>query len=213
MARRFIQGLVVAFVVVLGPVLGNPDAIRYPQLWLLILVGIIANVFQPSYKVFDRNAPREDQGTALQNLWTCVLVQLAAIIEAVYFRYPESFSWDAVVLLSFVIMLSGLALRTWAVFTLGKFFTWHVTVQPGQRIIRTGPYRFIRHPSYTGAIMTYLSGTIFLHAWTSALMALMLLPLSFVRRIKLEEKTLKSHLGKEYELYMKDVSGLIPGVW
>ena len=212
-ARKVIQGTIMSGVIVLLPACGNLLSLHMPQLWLIFIIGILANIFQPSYKPFDKSAPSLDRGTALQNLWTACLLQLAAIIEAVYFRYPKSFDWDTIVTLSFVIMVLGLILRSWAVFTLGRFFTWHVEVQSDQKVIRCGPYRFVRHPSYTGAIMTYFFGTIFLHAWVSACLALILLPLTFMRRIRLEETTLKNSLGKEYEVYCREVKALIPGIW
>jgi len=158
--------------IVLLPVFGNLQSLHMPQLWLIFVIGILANIFQPRYKPFNKSAPSLDRGTALQNLWTACLVQLAAIIEAVYFRYPESFNWDKIVTISFIFMVLGLVLRSRAVYTLGRFFTWHVEVQSDQKVIRSGPYKFVRRPSYTGAIMAYFFGTIFLHAWISACFAI-----------------------------------------
>ena len=52
------------------------------------------------------------------------------------------------------LMLAGLAFRFYAMWVLGRFFTYDVAVQPGQTIVEVGPYRYIRHPSYTGALIT-----------------------------------------------------------
>ena len=213
MIRKFFQGTLFSFMIVLLPAVGNRQALYLSQLWLMFALGILANLFQPPYKPFDKSAPREDKNTALQNLWSCSLVQVGGIVEAVYFRYPESFRWDAVATIALAVMILGLILRTWAVLTLGKFFTWHVTVQPGQKVIRAGPYRLIRHPSYTGALLTYLFGPVFLHAWVTMLLGLFALPASFLRRIRLEEVMLKRSLGKDYETYCKEVHALIPGIW
>ena len=213
MFTRLAQGILMSVLIVIVPTLGNLESLGKLQLWLLLVIGILANVFQPSYKPFDKSAPKQDKGTALQNLWTCCLVQIAAIIEAVYFRYPESFEWDVWVVVALILMVVGLGIRTWAFFTLGKFFTWHVKVQEGQKIIRRGPYRIVRHPSYTGALMTYFFGTIYFHSWISMALGAIFLPLSFLRRIKLEEAVLKESLGKEYEDYCKQVRPLIPGIW
>ncbi len=213
MLQRFLQGLIVSAVVAIVPAVGNPAVLTKPQLWLLLGLGVLANLFQPSYKPFDRSAPKLDQGTALQNLWSCFLVQLLAVLEAIYLRYPTSFEWDMVVTISFALMMAGLALRTWAVFTLGRYFTWHVAVQERQKVIRQGPYRFVRHPSYLGAILTYFFGTMYLHSWMSMFLAAILLPAAFLRRIKLEEAVLKQSLGQEYAVYCREVRALFPGVW
>lgn len=212
MLGRLLQGVIVSVVVAIVPAIGKPTALAKPQLWLLLVLGVLANLFQPSYKPFDRAAPTLDRGTALQNLWTCAFVQLLAVLEAIYVGYPTSFEWDVVATVSFSLMVMGLAVRTWAVFTLGRFFTWHVTVQEGQQVIRRGPYRYVRHPSYLGALLTYFFGTTFLHAWISMCVATIALPAAFFRRIKLEEVVLEQSLGQEYENYCKEVPALIPGI-
>jgi protein-S-isoprenylcysteine O-methyltransferase len=55
-----------------------------------------------------------------------------------------------------VLMWAGIALRQWAVSLLGRFFTVDVRVQSDQRVINRGPYRYVRHPSYSGMIITFL---------------------------------------------------------
>ncbi|TMK34849.1 MAG: hypothetical protein E6G58_10735 [Actinobacteria bacterium] len=51
---------------------------------------------------------------------------------------------------------SGVVLRTWAIVTLGRFFTDDVTIQPGHRVVTAGPYRWVRHPSFTGGLVGLL---------------------------------------------------------
>jgi len=211
--RKLVQGIIFSLVLGIVPALWNTDVLKYPQLWIMVIIGTLANVWQPAYKPFDRNAPAQDRGTALQILWSICLVQLAAIVEAVYVRYPESFYWNTISSIAFTLMILGLVIRTWAVYTLGAFFTWHVTTQTGQRVIRNGPYKWARHPSYTGAVLTYVFGPVFLHAWFTLIIALVAIPLAFARRIRIEESYLKQNLGSEYEKYCKEVRALIPGIW
>ncbi len=213
MIQRLIQGILFSFIIVIVPALGNADAVFALQLWLMFAIGVFAHLFQPSYKPFDRSAPTEDRNTASQILWSCSLTQVLAIMEAAYLQYPRSFEWDGLAWISLIFMLSGLVLRTWAVATLGKFFTWHIKVESHQKIICSGPYRFVRHPSYAGAMLTYLFGPLFLHAWFSTLVAIVALPLAFRRRIRLEEGLLKRNLGEDYQLYCRKVKKLIPWIW
>jgi protein-S-isoprenylcysteine O-methyltransferase len=138
---------------------------------------------------------------------------VAGVLEAVYWRYPASLLWDWVTTAALVAMVGGLGLRTWAVFTLKSYFTWHISVQPDQRVMREGPYRLVRHPSYTAALLTYLGGPVFLHAWVAAALACIVLLVAFRRRILLEEALLVRELGPEYERYRHDLKALIPGVW
>lgn len=211
--KKIIQGLVVSFAGIILPALGNRPMLAAPQLWVLVVVGLIAHVFQPDYKPLDKTAPAEDRGTAQQILWSCGLLQVAAVVEAAYLRYPASMQWDWIATVSLILMVLGLILRSWAVLTLGRFFTWHVSVQSGQYVIQNGPYRFIRHPSYTGALLIYLSGPIFLHAYWTTLLAIAVLPIAFIRRIHLEETLLQRRLGEEYLRYCQRVKALVPGVW
>ena len=66
-----------------------------------------------------------------------------------------------------VLMCAGIAVRQWAVVTLGRFFTIDVRVQPGQTVVDRGPYRWVRHPSYTGLILTFLGFGLALVNWAA----------------------------------------------
>jgi protein-S-isoprenylcysteine O-methyltransferase len=210
MIRKGVVSALVSIVVVLVPVLPRPEALYSPKLWVLVVLGTLAGILQPAFNPFEKSTTREDRGTSIQILWSILLVQLVAVIEAVYFRYPESLQWTTLDWLWLGLMVLGLLLRTWGVLTLGKFFTWHVTVQSEQTVIRSGPYRFLRHPGYGGALVSYFFSTIFLHAWAAALLAAIVLPFAFLRRIHYEEKLLTAHFGQAYTDYQHEVNALLP---
>jgi protein-S-isoprenylcysteine O-methyltransferase len=203
----------VSLIVVVLPCAGNPAFLRTPQALILVATGILASLFQPAYNPF-KNAPdSKDNGTANQIIWSIYLTQLAIILEAAYIRYPESVSWNTMTTIAFVLIIAGLLIRTWAVYTLGKFFTWHISTTPDQEIITTGPYAYIRHPGYSGAFLTYASTAIFLHSWYALAPSAVILCLAFVRRIRHEEDELKQKLGEPYLNYCLKVKKLIPFVW
>lgn len=210
MVRKILIGTITSFTITVLLVLGNTRALLAPQLWVLLVIGILANVFQPPYNPFDKSGTAEDRGTALQILWSVYLTQMATVVEAVYFRYPDSLRWDLATTIGLIFMIAGLVLRTWSVFVLGRYFTWHISVQTDQRVVRDGPYRFVRHPSYTGAFLTYVFSPVFLHAWYSAGIAPLVLAFAFSRRIRHEETVLKVSLGQEYEVYCQEVGALVP---
>jgi protein-S-isoprenylcysteine O-methyltransferase Ste14 len=107
----------------------------------------------------------------------------------------------------------GLTLRAWAVHELGRFFKLTVVVQPDHRVVDTGPYRLIRHPSYTGLLMIELGLGIILGTWLS-IAACFLPPLvAFAVRLLHEERVLASELGEPYRSYMRRTWRLVPGVW
>jgi len=60
-----------------------------------------------------------------------------------------------------IVMFIGSVLRIWSIRTLGRFFTYEVSIRPGHRLCTRGPYSIVRHPSYTGFILIILGQTIF----------------------------------------------------
>jgi protein-S-isoprenylcysteine O-methyltransferase len=212
--RKFLVGLAASAGLALVPaLLGNPAALRHPQLWILMGIGLLASLTQPAYKPIDRNAPPEDHGTSAQIVWTVYITQCFGAVEAVIFRYPASFVWDAVTTTALVLAVAGALFRAWAVAELGRFFTWHVRVQPGQTVVTSGPYRFVRHPSYTGALVLYICTLLLIKAWIGAVLVLIFLTAAFARRIRYEEGLLVSALGNEYVSYSRGHKRLVPLLW
>jgi len=112
-----------------------------------------------------------------------------------------------------VVVGAGIALRAWSILTLGRFFTYAVMVQEGQRVVEDGPYRVLRHPSYTGLLLVFAGTGLALDNWL-ALAAIVLLPLAAVLvRIRAEEAALTRELGDAYRAYSARTRRLVPGVW
>ncbi|HEV7936665.1 MAG TPA: isoprenylcysteine carboxylmethyltransferase family protein [Solirubrobacteraceae bacterium] len=107
----------------------------------------------------------------------------------------------------------GIALRLWAVRTLGDFFKVSVVIQDDHRVVDTGPYRWVRHPSYSGALLTALGIGIALADWTS-IAIMIVFPLSaFLIRIRVEERLLSTELGDAYRSYARRTARLVPRVF
>ncbi|MBM3276398.1 MAG: isoprenylcysteine carboxylmethyltransferase family protein [Candidatus Sericytochromatia bacterium] len=206
-AFRSVQSLVVWAMLVGVLYIAWRPALWLPHLWMLFGVTFLANVLQPSYKPFEGSRTADDNGTAAQILWTVALAQCAALLELLYFK--PAITLDAVSWAAFALMVGGLALRTWAVYTLGRYFTWNVEVQSDQPVIESGPYRFVRHPSYTGALITYVFVPVFLHSWIAAIAGLIALPAAFARRIRHEERLLRDTLPG-YSSYIDRTGALFP---
>jgi protein-S-isoprenylcysteine O-methyltransferase Ste14 len=112
-----------------------------------------------------------------------------------------------------VVMAVGIAIRQWAVAVLGDLFTVEVRVHPGQAVIERGPYRWVRHPSYTGLILTFVGIGLALRNW-GALPILAVVPtVGLVVRIRFEERALLDGLGERYRRFIATRPRLFPGVW
>ena len=107
----------------------------------------------------------------------------------------------------------GVALRLWAVRTLGRFFRVTVTVQDDHRLVGSGPYARLRNPSYTGAMITLAGVGLAMGHWLS-LAAMIVFPmLGFGWRIRVEEASLAARFGKDYEAYRSRRWALVPPIW
>jgi protein-S-isoprenylcysteine O-methyltransferase Ste14 len=112
-----------------------------------------------------------------------------------------------------VMMWLGIALRQWAVSALGQFFTVVVRVAVNQTVVETGPYRWVRHPSYTGLLLTLVGLAVALDNWLSVLALAILPTIGVVIRIRVEERELLRGLGEPYREYAAGRKRLVPAIW
>jgi protein-S-isoprenylcysteine O-methyltransferase len=208
--KRAIQASLICGLILGVLDLAWPAALKLAQVWFVVSIGVLANVFQPSYQPFERSRTPEDSGTGRQILWTVYLTQILAVIELVY-RRRVSLPLNSMTTITAIVVTFGLVLRTWAVASLGAWFTWNVTVQPGQVLVTRGPYRLIRHPSYTGAWLMFVGSCFLLRSYVAALAASILLLLAFLRRIRHEESLMLATFP-EYAAYMEATGSLLPRI-
>ena len=117
------------------------------------------------------------------------------------------------VALGLAVFAAGLGLRAWAVRELGRFFQFTVVVQADHQVVDSGPYRHVRHPSYTGLLMASLGLGIALGTWLSIPACLVPPLIGFGVRLRHEEAVLVQALGEPYRAYMQRTKRLVPGVW
>jgi protein-S-isoprenylcysteine O-methyltransferase Ste14 len=111
------------------------------------------------------------------------------------------------------LMILGTAFRWYCVRVLGKYFTFDVTTHSGQILIEVGPYRYIRHPSYSGALVTLLGFGLALGNWAGLAAVLLCMGLAYSYRIPVEEAALTAALGDAYKQYQERTWRLIPLVF
>lgn len=112
------------------------------------------------------------------------------------------------------VMWLGIVLRRWAIRTLGVFFRRDIAVQQDHKVIEDGPYRVVRHPSYSGDLLTFLGLGVSLANWASVAFCFLPPLVGYIRRLSIEEEVLAEGLGEEYAAYRKRTRWrLVPGVW
>lgn len=112
-----------------------------------------------------------------------------------------------------VAIWTGLAVRTWAVLTLGGSFSTFIRVDADQAVVTRGPYRWVRHPSYTGLLLVALGFGLSAGNWLSLLICVVGPALGLVPRIRIEESELIRVLGERYRAYQRTTRRLLPGLW
>ncbi len=108
------------------------------------------------------------------------------------------------------LMLVGVLVRQWAIAVLGRFFSLTVRVAEDHRVVVKGPYRLVRHPSYTGVLITFIGLALAVQSSGALLVLLAVFSVSYGYRMRVEERVLQSELGQDYAEYMKRTKRLIP---
>jgi protein-S-isoprenylcysteine O-methyltransferase Ste14 len=111
------------------------------------------------------------------------------------------------------LMFAGMALRLYSMSVLGRYFTFQVAVQTNQPVIEAGPYQYIRHPSYTGALITLIGFGLALGNWAGLIALLTLMAVGYGYRIPIEESALVASIGQPYKDYIRRTHRLIPYVY
>lgn len=107
----------------------------------------------------------------------------------------------------------GLLLRWWSFATLGTYFTTVVKTSADQVVIGQGPYRVLRHPSYTGLLAAFLGAGLMLGNWVGAVCSFVLILLGLIYRLLREERAMINALGDAYVDFARDRARLLPFVW
>ncbi len=107
----------------------------------------------------------------------------------------------------------GVGLRAWSIGTLGRFFQYRIEVQPDHYVVTNGPYRYVRHPSYTGLALVLVGIVLSTDDVVSVAPVAVLGATGLAVRIRAEERQLTDALGDQYRRFAAQRKRLIPGVW
>ncbi len=161
----------------------------------------------------DPTAKREDH-------WS-YLVLTGTIVVSWFLGIVLSLRWTAAAILwlrpqlaaaGIALILFGVGLRWWAMISLGHYFTLDVAVRPGQAVIESGPYRLIRHPSYSAMLLISVGAGLALGNWASLIVMPAGEVVGFLYRVRVEERALIDMLGPRYLDYMRRTKRFVPFV-
>ena len=110
-------------------------------------------------------------------------------------------------------ILFGFGLRMYCYYVLGKFFTFDLCVKQNHQLIKTGPYKYLVHPSYTGQLLLIFFTIIFMKFYYVLLFLFLFICIGLTYRMKQEEKMMKIEFGTEYDAYIKQRYRLVPYIY
>ena len=185
-----------------------PSALAALLFKVVLCAWIFCEIMNSVWSRRNSRATTQDKGS----YWIVIIGLWLALFVAFVLR---SFGWGVfggtLQYVGLVLAIIGIVLREWAVGVLGKHFTVRVQVHEKARLVTDGPYRYIRHPSYTGSLLTYIGIAWAVGSWSGIIFALLVCLAAYEYRIVVEEKALADAFGKEYERYRKRTWKLFPG--
>lgn len=181
---------------------------------LVWLVPEMIGMFPQMAKVSRKAVIVQDRGSML------ILIGLQwaglALNFALAWLFPAAaIPWQptAFFLFGVLFILLGVALRWYAIWTLGRYFTRDVAVSVDQPVVQHGPYRLIRHPAYSGTLLTMLGVGLAMTNWASLISLLLCVFIGHFYRVSIEEKALIHTIGQPYLDYMQHTRRFIPLVF
>jgi protein-S-isoprenylcysteine O-methyltransferase Ste14 len=159
----------------------------------------------------DPTARREDRGSMALVVGSALVGLLLGFVLASQWR-GAAIPWlrPQVTIAGIVFIVVGTVLRWWSILTLGRYFTLDVAVRSTQAVVQSGPYRFVRHPSYTGLLLIFVGIGLTLANWASIIAILVVCSLGLLYRVRIEERALAESLGQPYVDYMRHTKRFIP---
>jgi len=143
---------------------------------------------------------------ALAGAGALFLLRPPASLCAPLWPTPAALLWAAL-----AIEIAGIAFAITAREYLGALWSGRVTLKENHRIVRSGPYRFVRHPIYTGVLAAVL-GVVLARGTAAGLFGFAFIAAALGRKIVAEEALLCDHFGDAYRSYQREVRALIPGI-
>ena len=182
--------------------------------WLSYCAWIALEIWVFSRDRRAASGEKRDRGS----LYVVIIAIILALVTA--FNAPRAVPFAQIPVLRLLMLRCGItmiwlgiALRLWAVLTLGRFFRTSVFVLDEHRLVTEGPYRLLRHPAYSGTLLTLTGIGVCMGNWVSILGTLLCGLIGYGWRITVEERALRERFGASFQENSKQTWAIIPFVW
>jgi protein-S-isoprenylcysteine O-methyltransferase Ste14 len=153
-----------------------------------------------------------DKGSLIV-LWTTIMVSITVSVFIANNIYLPVLLNPVIQYVGLAMIYIGITIRIIAIVSLGQFFTVDVTIRENHKLKKDGIYKYLRHPSYSGSLLSFIGLGLTMNNWISLLLISLSIIISFIYRISIEEKVLIEQFGSEYTDYQKFTRRIIPYIY
>ena len=159
---------------------------------------------------FSGERTREDRGSALAIYFsTFASIDIAFSLGGANFMLLPEWTF----FIGIALMSLGMLIRGWAIRTLKGYFLFTVGVREDQKVVEAGPYRLVRHPAYSGAILCFVGIGLAVQSLAGLILLLLVSIAAYAYRMSVEERALLKGIGEPYAAYMSRTKRLIPFIF
>ena len=182
---------------------------------LIIGIWLIWFVF---WRFAARGAKADEQQESIGSRLSYLMPMMVVIVLMMWQPWPGWLGLDlidggwTVYWIGVALLLFGLLWAVWARHTLGSNWSGRISVKSGHELVRSGPYRWVRHPVYTGGLLGLL-GSALASGKVSAFLGLLLAICALVYKLRIEERWMLTQFGDRYREYRRASWALLPFVY
>jgi len=181
--------------------------------WIIWIVWCASEILLNRLMRSGSNDKKGQDKGSLTFIWIMIALAISSgTIFSNHIKVPIS-NQLLISFIGLVIIIGGMVLRFGSIWTLGKFFTVDVTIRDSHQLKNDGVYKILRHPSYSGSLISFIGFGISLNNWLSLISITILITIALIYRIRIEEKILTGQFGTDYLDYKKNTYRLIPWIY
>jgi protein-S-isoprenylcysteine O-methyltransferase Ste14 len=187
---------------------------RQQIILLISFIWMASEIILGFVKHSKGNAAKGLDRISLRILWVTIVASIAIAIFIAFSGIGHIASGSAMIsIVGLVLLIVGIIIRGAAIMTLRRYFTVDVTIVKDHKIIERGLYRYVRHPSYAGSILSFLGLGLTYSNWLSTIVIVLPVLAAYLYRIKVEEAALINAFGDSYRDYSRRTKRLIPWIY
>lgn len=213
MIKKIIETIPLILIAVVLPLIGRLDLLTTWPIMIIAAYGILLNLSQPPMNLSKESSDKHDRKSMILIIVGALLCFIIPIVDFAYGRSRSIDLHQPSTQIAQVMIWGGFIFRFWSIRVLDRFFTSKVVIQSDHQLIRSGPYRYLRHPSYTGAWIAQIGISLLFQSTIGLIFSVVVNFFIYAYRISCEERALTEVFPYEYPEYKKSTSGILPFIY